>query len=170
MSEAFIGEITIFAGNFAPDGWAFCDGSLLPIRGNEPLFSLIGTTYGGDGRNNFALPNLQGRVPIHMGQAPGLTAKPLGQTGGAETVTLMPTQLPAHTHPLVATQGAATSSSPSNMQLAQTAQPMYATNTPVDFHAQSISTVGGAQAHENRQPSLVLNFIICLTGLYPSRP
>ncbi len=169
MSEAFVGEITIFAGDFAPAGWAFCDGSLLPIAENEALFSLIGTTYGGNGQTTFALPNLQGRVPIHMGQGPGLSARPLGQTGGTETVTLTPPQLPAHTHALLAAQGTATSSSPSNLQLAQTAQPLYATSNPTDFHAQSISAAGGGQAHENRQPSLVLNFIICLVGIYPAR-
>jgi microcystin-dependent protein len=174
--DPFIGEITMVGFNYAPVGWAFCDGSLLPIQQYQALFSLIGTTYGGDGQTTFALPNLRGRVPIHAGQGAGLSSRALGTTGGEENVTLQPSQLPAHTHPLVANQAAATTTSLKDAQPFQSPQPIYGTGTPVKLNAQSITpsitSAGGGnqQAHENRQPYLVLNFIIALEGVYPSRP
>ena len=175
MSEPFIAEIRIFAGNFAPRGWAFCDGQLLPVATNTALFSLIGTTYGGDGRTTTALPNLQGRAPMHPGRGPGLTARRLGQKVGAETVTLTEAQIPSHAHTLRATlAGAATGGAPTNtssLGRATGASP-YQSNTTdnlVDMASATLSTTGGGQAHNNIQPYLTLNFIIALVGLYPSR-
>ncbi|MEM9305330.1 MAG: tail fiber protein [Pseudomonadota bacterium] len=170
MSEPFVAEIRIFAGNFAPRGWAFCDGQLLPISQNTSLFSLIGTTYGGDGRSTTALPNLQGRAPMHPGRGPGLTARRLGQRGGVETVTLTEAQLPNHNHGL---QG----SGPANSNVPTDAG--YGTNPSVRaYHddtnrvamaANSLDETGGSGPHNNLQPFLTLNFIIALVGLYPSR-
>lgn len=174
MSEPFIAEIRIFAGNFAPRGWAFCDGQLLPISNNTALFSLIGTTYGGDGRTTTALPNLQGRAPMHPGRGPGLTARRLGERVGVETVTLTEAQIPSHTHTVRASQALGIPNlEPSNTtSIARTQIPAYQTNTSgslVDMASQTLSTTGGGQAHDNVQPYLTLNFIIALQGLYPSR-
>lgn len=176
MSEPFIAEIRIFAGNFAPRSWAFCNGQLLPVSQNTALFSLIGTTYGGDGRSTTALPNLQGRAPMHPGRGPGLTARRLGQRAGVETVTLSEAQIPSHSH-----TGRATNA-PGTAGLAPSTSTSLAKNgfgdrlyhsgsgqTPVDMSSSTLSTTGGGQAHGNMQPYLAMNFIIALQGLYPSR-
>jgi len=176
MSEPFIAEIRIFAGNFAPRGWAFCNGQLLPISQNTALFSLIGTTYGGDGRSTTALPNLEGRAPMHPGRGPGLTARRLGEKVGTETVTLSEAQIPSHSHTLRATTSrAAANTAPSNtasLSRSGGGDSLYQTNTSanlVDLASGAVSTAGGSQAHTNLQPFLTLNFIIALEGLYPSR-
>jgi len=174
MSEPFVAEIRIFAGNFAPRGWAFCDGQLLPIAENTALFSLIGTTYGGDGRTTTALPNLQGRAPMHPGRGPGLTSRRLGERIGVETVTLSEAQIPSHSHTVRADDQAANLDVPSNTtSLARSSfGNAYQNNTTanlVDLASQTLSTTGGSQSHDNVQPYLTLNFIIALQGLYPSR-
>jgi microcystin-dependent protein len=172
MSEPFLAEIRIFAGNFAPRGWAFCNGQLLPIAQNTALFSLIGTTYGGDGRATTGLPNLQGRAPMHPGRGPGLTARRLGEKGGAETVTITEAQMPNHTHTLQASGRPATQDDPSEAQyLAPVtgATPYNAPNNLDAMASQALPNTGGNQPHNNLQPFLTLNFIIALVGLYPSR-
>ncbi len=174
MSEPFIAEIRIFAGNFAPRSWAFCDGQLLPVAQNTALFSLIGTTYGGDGRTTTALPNLQARAPMHPGRGPGLTARRLGQKVGVDTVTLTEAQIPSHTHTARATTTAADTSVPSNTttfgrSLGGPAYQTDASSNLVDMASATLATTGGSQAHTNVQPFLTMNFIIALQGLYPSR-
>ncbi len=172
MSEPFIAEIRIFAGNFAPRGWAFCNGQLLPVSQNTALFSLIGTTYGGDGRTTTALPNLQGRAPMHPGRGPGLTARRLGQRGGMETVTLSEAQMPNHSHTLEARPSSASTSDPTNNYYANlTGANAYSNSTSsmVDMQAGLLQNAGGGQPHNNMQPFLTMNFIIALQGLYPSR-
>jgi microcystin-dependent protein len=166
MAQPYVGEIRIFAGNFAPAGWMFCEGQLLPISENETLFQLIGTTYGGDGQSTFALPNLQGRIPIHQGNGFILAEK-----GGAEEITLTTNQIPSHTHPLLASLGDGTSPNPVGNMLAQTPTGIfpYFEDTPgVNMAAAAISPVGGSQPHTNFQPYLCVDFIISLFGLYPS--
>jgi microcystin-dependent protein len=170
MSEPFVGEIRMFAGNFAPRGWAFCDGQLLAISQNDALFSLLGTIYGGDGRVTFGLPDARGRIPIHAGSGPGLTSRNLGSRGGSEQVTLTVNQLPAHTHAWSATNSPATSNSPAGAAPANATGDVYTS----DFRAEnmannSISNMGGSQSHINLQPFLCINFIIALFGIYPSR-
>jgi len=172
MSEPFIAEVTIFAGNFAPRGWAFCDGTLLPIAQNTALFSLIGTTYGGDGRTTTQLPDLKGRAAVHQGQGPGLTRYRLGQKVGAETVALSGNQGGAHSHNLQASSAAADTPAPAGNLLADTTPLNH--YGPADSLGQiadaAISPVGGGgQAHNNMQPYLALNFIIALIGTYPPR-
>lgn len=171
MSEPFLAEIRIFAGNFAPRGWAFCDGQLLPISQNTALFSLIGTTYGGDGRTTTALPNLQGRAPMHPGRGPGLTSRRLGEKGGSETVTLTEAQMPNHSHTMMANPNPAEQPTPVNNALARSVGgSIYGdANNLVPFSAATMPSAGGGQAHNNMQPFLTLNFIIALVGLYPSR-
>lgn len=176
MSEPFIAEIRIFAGNFAPRSWAFCNGQLLPISQNTALFSLIGTTYGGDGRSTTALPNLEGRAPMHPGRGPGLTARRLGEKLGVETVTLSEAQIPSHSHTARATTArAAAGTVPSNtasLSRSGSGDSLYQSNTSanlVDLASDALATTGGSQAHANMQPFLTLNFIIALQGLYPSR-
>ncbi|MEM8696425.1 MAG: tail fiber protein [Pseudomonadota bacterium] len=175
MSEPFIAEIRIFAGSFAPRSWAFCDGQLLPISQNTALFSLIGTTYGGDGRTTTALPNMQGRVPMHAGRGPGLTSRRIGQRGGAEQVTLSEAQMPQHQHTQLAVpRGQLTvgnSLDPAGNLLAspQTGNQYADANNLVDMASNSLTNAGGSQPHNNLQPFLVMNFIIALQGLYPSR-
>lgn len=176
MSEPFIAEIRIFAGNFAPRGWAFCDGQLLPISNNSALFSLIGTTYGGDGRTTTALPNLQGRAPMHPGRGPGLTARRLGEKVGVENVTLSEAQIPSHNHTARGVgSGAGTTFMPSNTtswaEDGGQAGPTYRVGSAqnASMSSSALSTTGGGQAHTNIQPLLTLNFIIALQGLYPSR-
>ena len=173
MSEPFVAEIRIFAGNFAPRGWAFCDGQLLPISQNTALFSLIGTTYGGDGRSTTALPNLQGRAPMHPGRGPGLTARRLGERGGTETVTLTEAQMPSHSHAFQGSSDTPDSRQPGNSLASQPAgrgaSVLYGTGNVVDQDSRTVSNTGGSQAHNNLQPLLTMNYIIALVGLYPSR-
>lgn len=165
MAQPYVGEIRIFAGNFAPAGWMFCEGQLLPISENETLFNLIGTTYGGDGQSTFALPDLRGRLPMHQGN--GFT---LAETGGAEEITLTINQIPAHSHPLLGSLGNGSQSSPAGAVLASsTLIKAYAAETAdATMAANSISTVGGSQPHTNFQPYLCVDFIISLFGIFPS--
>jgi microcystin-dependent protein len=173
MSEPFVAEIRIFAGNFAPRGWAFCNGQLLPISQNTALFSLIGTTYGGDGRSTTALPNLEGRTPMHPGRGPGLTSRRLGERGGVENVTLSEAEMPNHHHLLMATPELGELRGPSGQALARssgaTAYQTDASANLVDLASQALPNAGGSQSHNNMQPFMAMNFIIALVGLYPSR-
>lgn len=174
MSEPFIAEIRIFAGNFAPRSWAFCDGQLLPIAQNTALFSLVGTTYGGDGRTTLALPNLSGRIPMQPGSGPGLTSRRLGESGGVETVTLTDAQIPVHSHQMQGVNNAGLVKSPSSeVAVARSSGTAgYQTNSSLDLAAMAPETIedaGGTQPHDNMQPYLALNYIIALTGLFPSR-
>jgi microcystin-dependent protein len=164
MAQPYVGEIRMFAGNFAPAGWMFCEGQLLPISENETLFNLIGTTYGGDGQSTFALPDLRGRVPIHMGNS-----FILAQTGGAEEITLTVQQIPAHTHSFFASTAGATATSPSGQVIAQSGQRAVYTEdtTTTNLAASAISPVGGSQPHTNFQPYLCVDFIISLFGIFP---
>ncbi len=169
MSEPFIAEIRIFAGNFAPRGWAFCNGQLLPIAQNTALFSLIGTTYGGDGRTTTALPNLEGRAPMHPGRGPGLTSRRLGERGGSETVTLSEAQMPNHNHQMNISNEDGDRRDPANRYIGRgTAQfgPPPGSGT---LDSRTLPAQGGGQLHQNMQPFLTMNFIIALVGLYPSR-
>jgi microcystin-dependent protein len=166
MAQPYVGEIRMFAGNFAPAGWMFCEGQLLPISENETLFNLIGTTYGGDGQSTFALPDLRGRIPIHMGN--GFI---LAETGGAEEITLTVNQIPAHSHPELANSGVSQGTNPQNNVLASpVAGSVYnATNTNlVNMNPQAVGSVGGSQPHTNFQPYLCVDFIISLFGIFPS--
>ena len=165
MAQPYVGEVRMFGGNFAPAGWMFCDGSLLPISENETLFQLIGTTYGGDGQSTFALPDLRGRLPIHQG-----SGFQLAQTGGSETVTLTTQQIPAHTHAMVASGDAANQITDNGGVVAvPPSLSMYYTATPdTALNASTITQVGGNQPHTNFQPYLCINFIISLFGIFPS--
>jgi microcystin-dependent protein len=168
--DPFVGEIRMFAGNFAPLGWALCDGQLLAISQNDALFSLLGTIYGGDGRTTFGLPDLRGRVPVHQGTGPGLTNRRLGEKSGTETVTLTAAQLPSHTHQLRATGDAADTAAAAGMVQAQAEDDVYSTEAPnVNMAATAVSNTGGSQAHPNLQPFQCVHFIIALFGVYPSR-
>lgn len=178
MSEPFIAEIRIVAFNFAPRGWAFCDGQLLPIAQNTALFSLIGTTYGGDGRTTTALPNLRDRAPMHPGRGPGLTSRRLGEKVGASTATLSEAQIPSHSHSFTVSKDAPpTSSSPAGHFPDQYRDEIsgrteaYKNNASLNatFSSSAIANTGGSQAHENVQPYLGLNYVIALVGIYPSR-
>lgn len=165
MSQPFVGEIRMFAGNFAPVGWAFCNGALIPISQNPALFQLIGTTYGGDGQTTFALPDLQSRVPVHVG--PGFA---LGQNGGAETVTLTVSQIPAHSHVPQASSSAGTQSSPSNGVWAQSTLGQFSSAAPsVTMAPAALGSSGGSQPHDNMIPFLAVNFILSLFGVFPSQ-
>jgi microcystin-dependent protein len=165
MAQPYVGEIRMFAGNFAPAGWAFCNGQLLAISANETLYQLIGTTYGGDGQTTFALPDLRGRLPLHQGA--GFI---LAETGGAETLTLTVNQIPAHTHPLMASADLASSPNPEANVLAETVSttPYFAGPGAVPLSPQAIAPAGGSQPHENFQPYLCINYIISLFGIFPS--
>lgn len=167
----YIGEIAIFAGNFPPNGWLFCDGSPLPISENEALFQLIGTTYGGDGETTFNIPDLRGRVPLHRGSN-GTNTYVLAEQGGAETVTLTTAQIPSHTHTVGATTTPGTTASPIGAVLADSgsgsAQYTQATTNLVTQPAQTLGVVGGSQPHDNMQPYLAVNYIISLFGIFPS--
>lgn len=171
MSEPFVGEIRMFAGNFAPRGWAFCDGQLLAVSQNDALFSLLGTVYGGDGRTTFALPDMRGRIPVHMGQGPGLSNYALGTKGGAEGVTLAVSQLPSHNHTLQAASDAANrKDAQSNLLGRSTSINLYTGDAPEGALASAaISNAGGSQVHGNLMPFLCVHFIIALFGIYPSR-
>ncbi len=164
MAEPFLSEIRIMSFGFAPKGWAFCNGQLLPINQNQALFSLLGTTYGGDGRVNFALPNLQSRTPIHMGN--GHT---LGELGGEQGHTLSISEIPAHTHQLSATSDPAGTNVPTNNMLATVNNGYTTASNLVSMAGGSLANVGGGQSHLNMQPFLVLNFSIALQGIFPSR-
>ena len=173
MSEPFIAEVRIFAGNFAPRNWAFCNGQLLPIAQNTALFSLVGTTYGGDGRTTFGLPNLQGRAPMHPGRGPGLTQRRLGQFGGTETSTLSVQQMPGHNHRLRCANTAADTGDPDGSLLAPSAplkdQQFSPGGSIASMHQGNLTNTGGGQPHNNLPPYLAMYFIIALVGLYPSR-
>jgi microcystin-dependent protein len=175
----YLGEIRPFAFNFAPQGWAFCNGQLLPISQNTALFSLLGTTYGGNGKSNFALPDLQGRAPMHPGQGPGLSLHDLGETGGSETVSLLESEIPAHSHTMRASSLAATQSAPGGAVLAKPiwrsgnqfgSGAMFDTG-PADSNMapQTIAVTGGDQPHNNMQPYLTFYFCIALQGVFPPR-
>ena len=167
--EQMIGEIRMFAGNFAPRGWAFCEGQLLPISNHTALFSLIGTTYGGDGRTTFALPDLRGRVPMHQGHGVGLSDRRLGEAGGVEEIQLGVTNLPAHSHSVKSSQAAADSDDPTNKIMAQGSQSYGSPGQDSTMHENMISSSGGGLPHTNIQPYLAINFIIALEGIFPSR-
>ncbi|MFY9618471.1 MAG: tail fiber protein [Pyrinomonadaceae bacterium] len=171
MPEPYIGEIRMFGGNFAPNGWMFCEGQTLPISENDALFTLIGTTYGGDGQETFNLPNLASRVPMHMGTGPDGTTYQLAEMAGTEQETLTTQQIPSHSHPLLGSTGNGTQATPSGNFLASTTViTMYAPETAnVPFSAQAIAPIGGSQPHENTQPFLCINFIISLFGVFPSQ-
>jgi microcystin-dependent protein len=166
VSEPFLASIVLFAGNFAPRGWAFCNGQILSIAQNTALFSLLGTTYGGNGQTTFALPDLRGRAPVSAGQGPGLSNFDLGQVGGVENVTLLTTQMPAHTHSQPATNGQQTTNRPNGAMPARGG--VYA-NESDNSALHATSSAGGSQPHENRSPYLTLNYIIALEGIFPSR-
>lgn len=172
MAQPFVGEIRMFAGNFAPAGWMFCEGQLLPISENETLFQLIGTTYGGDGQSTFALPDMRGRVPIHQGQGPGISQNyQLAETGGVESVTLTTQQIPIHTHPARCSNGGGSpTSDPANATWSPSDTLQYSTHAADGFMGSSaLNTlpVGGSLPHENNVPFLCLNYIISLFGIYP---
>ena len=171
MSDPFVGEIRMFAGNFAPRGWAFCNGQLMPISQNTALFSIIGTIYGGDGRTTFSLPDLRGRAPIHAGQGAGLSDYPLGSRGGVEQVALTTEQLPAHSHALLASDAEGDQRTPANHALATPEEGLfYSAAEPTAVMAKgAIAPTGNNQSHENRQPYLAVNYIIALFGIFPSR-
>ncbi len=171
MSEPFVGEIRMFAGNFPPRGWAFCDGQLLAVSQNDALFSLFGTIYGGDGRTTFGLPDLRGRVPVHAGHGPGLSERRLGSKAGAEQVTLTTNQLPNHTHSSKVSPNYGSRSNPEESILAKNIKEVgYSSEPPDDsMNSSSITNVGGSQSHTNLMPFLCVNFIVSLFGIYPSR-
>lgn len=171
MANPYVGEIRMFAGNFAPSGWAFCDGQLLAISENETLFQLIGTTYGGDGESTFALPDLQSRAPVHMGQGPGISnSYQLGETGGVESVTVTTNQTPAHSHAFLASTGAGAANTPQGNVVASPAvAKLYRLTSPGDpLAANMIGGIGGSQPHDNLMPYIAINYIISLFGVYPS--
>ncbi|PXA91705.1 phage tail protein [Nostoc sp. 3335mG] len=174
MSNPYLGEIRPFAGIFAPCDWHFCDGSLLDIATNQPLFALLGTAFGGDGETSFALPDLRGRIPIGQGQGPGLTDRAIGQQSGSETVTLTIDQLPAHSHAVTVTSSAATSPQPGGNVPATPANgaafylpPDVGTQVDAPLATDTLQSAGGGQAHENRMPTAAISFIISLTGAVP---
>jgi microcystin-dependent protein len=181
MADPFVAEIRIFAGNFAPTGWATCDGQLMPISQNTALFSLLGTTYGGDGKSNFALPNLEGSAPMQAGQGPGLSLRDLGETGGEQTVTLLETEMPAHGHTLSATKTTGTTATSTSNQLALATAGggkasaanvvnFYSTGTTsTQLNPSGLSVTGGSLPHNNMMPFLGLTFIIALQGVFPAR-
>jgi microcystin-dependent protein len=173
MSDPFVAEIRIFAGTFAPTGWAFCNGQLMPISQNTALFSLLGTTYGGDGKSTFGLPDLQGRAPMHPGQGPGLSLRDLGEADGQPAVTLLASELPLHSHTKVAQTTPATQFAPSNTSILARSVGGNAYVTPAapntTLAQAAIQPAGGSAPHNNMQPFLVLNFIIALQGIFPPR-
>jgi len=174
MASPFVAEIRIFGFNFAPKGWAFCDGQILPLSQNTALFSLLGTTYGGDGKSNFALPNLQGSAPMQQGQGPGLSLRDLGETGGETTVSLLQSEIPSHTHTASASGGGGSANDPTGGVWAATVIARQGTNTygtagGATMSPVALSIAGGDQPHNNMMPYLTLNFCIALQGVYPPR-
>jgi microcystin-dependent protein len=171
MADPFVGEIRLFGGNFAPVGWAFCNGALMAISQNDALYALLGTTYGGDGVNTFAVPNLQGRLPIHMGTGPGLSPVVEGQAGGQETVTVITSQLPGHTHAISASTATGTKPGPgANLLAAGATTSIYTTNAANNsLNAASMAVAGNSQPHDNMQPYQCVTFIIALEGIFPSQ-
>ena len=170
MADPFVAEIRIVGFNFAPIGWALCNGSLMPIAQNTALFSLVGTTYGGNGVSTFALPDLQGRVPMHFGQGPGLSSHDLGETGGVETVTLQPTEIPAHTHSLNAGTDAGAFEGPASaLPGASPAKPFHPGPADTTLASAALSNTGGGQPHNNMPPYLAMTFVIALQGIFPPR-
>jgi microcystin-dependent protein len=174
MADPFVAEIRIFPFNFAPKGWAFCDGQLLPLSQNTALFSLLGTTYGGNGKSNFALPDLQGRAAMHPGQGPGLSLHDLGETGGSETVTLLESEIPAHSHTMMSVGGfAGSNNDPTGGVLAKGdagLNPYNPNNANIVMMSpMTIAPAGGDQPHNNMMPYLTLNFCIALQGVFPPR-
>ena len=171
MSEPFVGEIRMFAGNFAPRGWAYCDGQLLAVSSNDALFSLLGTIYGGDGRTTFGLPDLRGRIPIHTGTGPGLSQRRLGSKSGTEKETLTVNELPAHHHIWQGFSGAAQGQTPIDASVAQPTASLY--DTEIDnlavMRTSMVGDTGGSRDHTNLMPALCVHFIIALFGVYPSR-
>jgi microcystin-dependent protein len=169
--DPFVAEIRIFPFNFAPKGWAFCDGQLLPLSQNTALFSLLGTTYGGDGKSNFALPNMQGNAPMHPGQGPGLSLHDLGETGGSETVSLLESEIPSHSHGFLASQADGINRLPAGMLVANMigVNGYSTTLTLTPMANESLAPAGGDQPHNNMQPYLTLNFCIALQGVFPPR-
>jgi len=174
MADPFVAEIRIFPFNFAPRGWAWCDGQLLPLSQNTALFSLLGTTYGGNGKSNFALPDLQGRAPMHPGQGPGLSLHDLGETGGSETVSLLESEIPAHSHAMRASNDAATTNAPAGATISR---PFGRGNNIfnaavanlVSMAPETLAPTGGDQPHNNLQPYLTFYFCIALQGVFPPR-
>jgi microcystin-dependent protein len=171
MAQPYIGEIRMFAGNFAPVGWMFCDGQTLPISENDALFTLIGTTYGGDGQETFNLPNLQSRIPIHMGTGPDGTTYQLAEMAGTEQETLTTQQIPIHNHALIVSTASAADSAPAGAVPGNTASvDLYIEgSTAVSMSAQAITPAGGSQPHTNFQPYLCINYIISLYGIFPTQ-
>ena len=171
--DPFVAEIRIFPFNFAPRGWAFCDGQLLPLSQNTALFSLLGTTYGGNGKSNFALPDLQGRAPMHPGQGPGLSLHDLGETGGTETVSLLESEIPNHSHTLMAQNSIADSNIPTGNAIARVsgATPYIAGNNGnlASMAPEALAPAGGDQPHNNLQPYLTFYFCIAMQGVFPPR-
>jgi|SRR5580658_5664185 microcystin-dependent protein len=174
MADNFVAEIRLFPFNFAPRGWAMCNGQILPISQNTALFSLVGTYYGGNGTSNFALPNLQGSVALDYGNGEGLTAVIIGQTGGSATVTLTTSEIPAHSHGVMCATGAGNAASPSGNSFGSAQRgkpPGYAatSGTSVQMSSSAVANTGSSQPHENMQPYLTLNYCIALTGIFPAR-
>ena len=171
MSDGYVGEIRMFAGNFAPRNWAFCDGQLIAVSQNESLFSLLGTIYGGDGRTTFALPDMRGRVPGHQGTGPGLTGRAIGHKFGQEHVGLSTNTLPAHSHRFMAsTETGNEDSGAGNYVAGSATNGIYRAGVPTDaMSSQAVSQKGGSQSHDNIMPTATINYIICLCGTYPSR-
>ena len=170
MGTPFVGEIRMFGGNFNPNGWAFCAGQLMPISQNDTLFNLIGTTYGGDGQSTFGIPDLQGRVPVHMGQGPGISQNyTIGEKAGVESVTLTTNQIPIHTHPPLANGTGASAPGPGGNMWAQWSDAQFSDAGVNAQMAAALSQSGGSQPHDNMIPFLVISFIISLFGIFPSQ-
>ena len=170
MADPFVGEIRMFAGNFAPRGWAYCDGQLLAVSQNDALFSLFGTIYGGDGRTTFGLPDLRGRIPIHNGTGPGLSPRNIGSKGGQEDVTLSANEIGAHNHTFSASANPAGDNSPANNSVAvASGANIYGAGAPNAMNAAAVVPTGQSRPHTNLMPTLCVNFIVALFGIYPSR-